>query len=159
MVRPPKGGADGEAVHAHDLAREGRKRGRVRQALERVGRLEPPRRTRSSRAASPRPGKPAGVHQLRPMGEYGGRQELARPRWLPGTGGTAQRGTRQLRATNARDRRPALDIDVLSTARDRVRETAQRAPRLKSFVLHLLRAGGGGSPSAQMMAASVARLG
>jgi hypothetical protein len=28
-----KGGADGEAVHAHDLAREGRKRGRVRQAF------------------------------------------------------------------------------------------------------------------------------
>src|SRR6266536_1823764 len=82
---------------------------RVRQALERVGRLEPPRRTRSSRAASPRPGKPAGVHQLRPMGEHGGRQELACPRRLPGTGGTTQRGTRQLRATNARDRRTALD--------------------------------------------------
>src|SRR5438034_10383952 len=45
---------NGEALHAHDLAREGGKRGRVRQALERVGRLEPPRRTRSSRAAAPR---------------------------------------------------------------------------------------------------------
>ncbi len=46
-----------------------------------------------------------------PMGEHRGRHELACPRWLPGTGGTAQRGTRQFRATNARDRRPALDTE------------------------------------------------
>jgi hypothetical protein len=52
-----------------------------------------------------------------PLGEHGGRQELACPRRLPRTGGTTQRGTRQLRAPNARDRSPALDTESLNRPR------------------------------------------
>jgi len=63
-------------------------------------------------AASPRSGKPAGVHQLRPMGEHGGRQELAclkgvKTRFGAGTGFLAVGCQSSVPAAN----RPILVVD------------------------------------------------